>query len=299
MNALPGVYHAEGQRIVPAELRNGHRVYRGALQGRPQAGQLNQVLDKQLHPIRLPEQGVLLTDHLATLLQVRPGDSLQIHLLEGRRQQLTLPVVGLVTEFVGVGVYLDLDYLARQLQENPLINVALLAVEREVDTDLYERLERMPGVLGVTLRSRSISAFNDLMDESILVFTLFSMLLAGLIAFAVAYNNARVAFAERGRELASLRVLGYTRLETAYLLLGELFLLTLLALLPGFALGALLSWLLTLGMQTDIYRVPLILTPSTFATAAVVVVLATVLSALVIWGKLMRLDMVSALKAAE
>lgn len=137
---------------------------------------------------------------------------------------MTLPVVGLVTEFVGVGVYLDLNYLARQLQENPLINVALLAVEREVDTDLYERLERMPGVLGVTLRSRSISAFNDLMDESILVFTLFSMLLAGLIAFA-----------ERGRELASLRVLGYTRLETAYLLLGELFLLTLLALLPGFA----------------------------------------------------------------
>ncbi|TVP92112.1 MAG: FtsX-like permease family protein [Pseudomonadaceae bacterium] len=297
--ALPGVYHAEGQRLVPAVLANGHREYRGALQGRALNSQLTRVLDQQLRPIQMPEQGVLLTDHLARMLDVQPGDSLQVRVLDGRRQQLALPVEGVVTEFVGVGAYVSQDYLAHMLGEAPSINMALLAVDQSAQEGLHQQLEQMPRVLGVTLRSHSISAFNELMDESILVFTLFSMLLAGLIAFAVAYNNARVAFAERGRELASLRVLGFTRLETAYILLGELLLLSVLALLPGFALGALLSWLLTVGMQTDLYRVPLILTPSTFATAAVVVLLATALSALFIWGKLARLDMVSALKAAE
>lgn len=297
--ALPGVYHAEGRRLVPAVLTNGHLEYRGALQGRPLNNRLTRVLDQQLRPIEIPAQGVLLTDHLARMLDLSPGDTLQVRVLDGRRQQLTFPVVGVVTEFVGVGAYVSLDYLARMLGEAPSINMALLAVDQSAQEGLHQQLEQMPKVLGVTLRSHSISAFNELMDESILVFTLFSMLLAGLIAFAVAYNNARVAFAERGRELASLRVLGFTRLETAYILLGELLLLSLLALLPGFALGAALSWLLTLGMQTDLYRVPLILTPSTFATAAVVVLLATALSALFIWNKLARLDMVSALKAAE
>lgn len=260
---------------------------------------MQRVLNRQLQPVPLPQEGVLLTDHLARMLALQPGDTLQVRVLDGKRQTLDLPVVGLVTEYVGVGAYVNMDYLARQLGEAPAINGALLAVDSAAQDALHIALEQMPRVLGVTLRSHSIQAFNELMDDSIMVFTLFSLLLAGLIAFAVAYNNARVAFAERGRELASLRVLGFTRAETAYILLGELLLLSLLAVLPGFALGTVLCWLLTLGMQTDLYRIPLILTPSTFATAAVVVLLATLLSALLVWGKLARLDMVSALKAAE
>lgn len=137
------------------------------------------------------------------------------------------------------------------------------------------------------------------MDESLLVFTLFSLFLAGSIAFAVVYNNARIAFAERGRELASLRVMGFTQFEVASLLIGEQMLLTLLALLPGFALGTALCWLLSQAMQTDLYRIPLVLQPATFAQAALVVLLATLLSSWMLLRRLSRLDMVSALKAAE
>ena len=299
LRAMPGVYHVEGQLVLPAILRNQQHEYRGSLQARPATSQLSQLLDSGLRRRALPPEGVLLTDHLARMLALRPGDTLQVQLLEGRRQVLELPVAGLITEYLGVGAYVDGDYLARRLDQAAQYNMALLAVDEADLAGLQSVLEALPAVLGVTLRQHSIEAFNALMDESMLLFTLISLLLAGLIAFAVAYNNARVAFAERGRELASLRILGFTRLETGYILLGELLILSLLALLPGFALGVLLSWLLTLGMQTDLYRVPLIITPVTFATAALVVLLATLLSGLIVWRKLQRLDMVSALKAAE
>lgn len=296
---LPGVYHVEGFRAVPATLRNGHYRYRGALQGFEHPANLFQVLDATLNPIRLPPEGVLLTDHLANLLEIKPGDLLQVQVLDGRRPELEIPVVGIVTEYIGVGAYLSRDYLSRLLGEGPSYSGAFMAAEAEQLERLQHELEGMPKVLGVALRASNIDAFHRLMDETILVFTLFSVLMAGCIAFAVVYNNARIAFAERGRELASLRVLGFTRAETAFILLGELMLLTLLALIPGFVIGAGLCWLLTWGMQTDLYRIPLVLTPRTYAMATLVVLLATLLSASLIWRKLVRLDMIAALKAPE
>lgn len=297
--SLPDVLYAEGFRMVPATLRHGHREYRTALQGYEPDSRLHAVLDTRLRPQPLPERGVMLTDHLAALLAVAPGDLLEVEVLEGRRQRLQIPVAGLVTEFVGVGAYLQRPELSRLLQEGATVSGALLAVEPGQLGPLFTVLESRPGIAGVTLRENSIQAFYELMDENILVFTLFSMFMAGSIAFAVAYNNARIAFAERGRELASLRVLGFTRPEVAFILLGELMLLTLIALLPGFALGTFLCWLLTLAMQTELYRIPLTLNSATYATAAAVVLVATLISALFIARNLVRLDMVAALKAPE
>jgi putative ABC transport system permease protein len=299
LRALPGVYHVEGFRSAPATLRHGHLEYRSALQGLPDEGQLFTVLDSDLQPLQMAEEGVMLTDHLAALLNVRPGDLLEVQIQDGRRPILQLPVAGLVKEYLGVGAYVSQAYMARLLKERPSVNGAFLAVDHARIGELNRKLEQMPRVLGVTERSRNIAAFHELMDETMLVFMFFSLIMAGSIAFAVVYNNARIAFAERGRELASLRVLGFTRGETAFILLGELIALTLLALAPGFLIGAGMCWLLTQGMQTDIYRVPLILTPDTFAMAALVVLVATLLSAALIWRNLSRLDMVQALKAAE
>ncbi len=299
LRALPGVRHVEGFRSVPAILRFGHREYRGAVQGYQPDGQLFTPLDDRLQPIAMPEEGVLLTDHLARLLGVRPGDRLQVSVQEGRRPQLDIPVAGLVTEFIGVGAYMNQRSLNRLLREDDNISGAFLAVEPAFLPQLNRRLEEAPRIAGITRRDASLEAFDQMMSQTILVFTLFSAFMAGAIAFAVVYNNARIAFAERGRELASLRVLGFTRGETAFILLGELTLLTLLAIPLGFLLGNLLCWLLAWGMQTDLYRIPLVINSSTYAFAAVVVLIATLLSGLTVARALGRLDMVSALKAAE
>jgi len=297
--ALPGVSYAEPFRAAPAILRFGQREYRTPVQGYVPHAQLFSVLDANLQPIVIPEQGLLLTDHLAQLLGVNPGDVLLVSVQEGRRPQLEIAVVGLVQEYVGVGAYMHHSGLSRLLQESETISGAFLAVDVQSLPELQRRLKQVPRVAAVTLRENSIRAFFDMMDKSILVFTLFSMAMASAIAFAVVYNNARIAFAERAHELATLRVLGFARAEVAFILVGELLLLTLLALPLGFVLGIGLCELLTLGMQTDLYRVPLILTAQTYATSALVVLVASVASLLIVGRSLAQLDMVSALKARD
>lgn len=297
--ALPGVRHVEGFRAAPAILRHGHREYRGSLQGYAADGELFHVLDSSLRPAQLPEAGVLLTDHLGRLLDVSPGDMIQVRILEGSRPLLELPVAGLITEYVGVGAYMRQEALNHLLREGPALSGVFLALHPDAPADLQRRIESMPAVASVSLRETMIDAFQRLVTQHILLFVLFSTALAGSIAFAVVYNNARITFAERSRELASLRVLGFTRAEVAFILLGELALLTVLALPPGFLLGGGLCWLLTWGMQTDLYRVPLVLLPSTFAFAAAVVLMVTLISALLIGRNLRRLDMVTALKISE
>lgn len=297
--ALPGVRHVEGFRAVPAILRHGHREYRTSLQGYQPGGQLFRVLDDRLQPIALDEEGVMMTEHLGRLLGVGPGDRVQVQVLDGRRARLDVPVAGLVTEYVGVGAYLPQRTLNRLLREGPAISGAFLAVSPEALHDTPRRLEQMPRVAGVTLREHTIGAFRELMGETMLVYTLFVIVLAGSIAFAVVYNNARIALAERSHELSSLRVLGFTRAEIAYVLLGELAVLTLAAIPLGFAIGAGFGWLVTLTLQNDLFRIPFVIEPSAFATAAAAVIAAALLSSLLIGRNLRRLDMVAALKASE
>ncbi len=297
--AQPGVRHAEGWRVAPAVLRHGHREYRTSLQGYTPDSRLFRLLDRDLRTVELPAAGMLITDHLGTMLGVGVGDSLQVQILDGRRQRLEIPVTGLVREYVGVNAYLRADVLARLLGEGPAFNGAFLAVEDDALEALFARLDEMPRVAGVTLRRNAIDSFRETMGETILVFTFVNMLLAGSIAVAVVYNSARIALAERGREMASLRVLGFTRGEVSFILLGELLLLTLLAMPLGFAFGTALCWLMAYGMQTDIYRVPLVLESSTYALAALVILVAALGSALLVGRQLRQLDMVSALKAME
>lgn len=299
LRALPGVHHVEGFRAVPVVLRHGHKEYRTSLQGYQTDARLHHVLDADLRPMQMPEDGVMLTDHLGELLGVGPGDTLQVEILEGRRARVAVPVAALVTEFVGVGAYMQRDSLARLLREGPSINGAFLAADMSQLAALNQRLERMPAVAGITQRENTIRAFNDLMDETILLYSLFTMAMAGAIAFAVVYNNARIALAERARELATLRVLGFTRGETGFILLGELLLLTLAALPLGFLFGNGLAWLLINSVETDMYRIPLVINTEAYALAAAVVLGATLISAGLIARHAARLDMVSALKAAE
>jgi putative ABC transport system permease protein len=144
-----------------------------------------------------------------------------------------------------------------------------------------------------------VQSFRDTMVRSLTTFTFAITLLAGAVAVGVVYNAARITLAERGRELASLRVLGYTRAEVRGLLLGELGALAFLALLPGFALGMGMVALLTRGLQSDLFRVPVATSGAGLAFAALVVLAATVLSGAMVRRRLDRLDLVAALKTKE
>jgi putative ABC transport system permease protein len=296
---LQGVQHAEGIRAVPARLRFEHRSYRGAIQGLEPDGVLRRVLDADLKRVELPAQGVVLTDFLAELLGIEPGERLTVEVLEGNRPVLQVPVVGLTSEYLGVSAYMQRATVNRLLQEGDAINGVYLDIDARHSERIYRDLDDMPRVAGTVVRETAIRSFHKTMEETILFFSFVTALLGGIIAFGVVYNSARIALSERDRELASLRVLGFTRGEVAYILLGELAVATLLALPLGYLFGRELCRYLSDAFRSDLYRVPLVLEADTFAFAASVVLASAVVSGMLLWRKLNRLDLIGVLKTRE
>jgi putative ABC transport system permease protein len=297
---LPGVRHVEGYRDVPVNLRFGHYHYRHALYGIQPEGRLHRSLDSELRPVAVPADGVVLTDHLANnILHVKPGDMLTVEVLEGRRQVLQVPVLGLTKQYLGVSAYMRQDSLNELLGEGDVVSGAYLTHDPGVEQELYDSLHGRPRVLGMVAHAAAIRSFYDSLGEFVLFFNMVATLLAGTIAFGVVYNSARIALSERGRELASLRVLGFTHGEIAYILLGELALLTLAAIPLGFLVGAGLCGILVVVFESDLYRLPLVLEPYNFALGATVVAVSAVVSGLLVWHRLGRLDLVGVLKTRE
>ncbi len=297
--ALPGVLAVEPFRSAAVILRHQHREYRSAIQGLGADGDLKRVLDSSLQPVTLPRHGLLLTDYLADMLHVVPGDLLDLEFIEGRRRTVRAPVAGTVNEFLGVGVYADRHYLNRLLGEGDSVSGAWLALDPLARDHLLDELHRRPRIASLTDRAAMVDSFRETMAEGILTFTLVASLLAGSIAIGVVYNSARITLSERSRELASLRVLGYTRREIRALLAGELLTLAFLALLPGAVLGYLMSAWLVRAFESDLYRIPLVIAPSGYAFAALLVLAATGLSLLLLRRRLDHLDLVAVLKSKE
>lgn len=300
LRALPGVYHVEGLREIPVILRHGPARYRHALYGIEPDGELHRALDREGRPVVVPEGGVVLTDHLAKrVLGIQPGDMLTVEVLEGRRPVLEVPVVGLTSQYLGVSAYMTRASLNALLQEGDVVSGAFLAHDRAREAELYAALRERPRVLGMVANQTAIRSFYATLGEFVLFFNVVATLLAASIAFGVVYNAARIALSERGRELASLRVLGFRRGEVAYILIGELILLTLAALPLGFLIGTGLCGILVLAFASDLYRLPLIIEPYNYALGASVVLASAFLSAWMAWQRLGRLDLVSALKTRE
>lgn len=299
LQALPGVTTVEPYRTVPVRLRFEHRTYRTALEGVEPGGDLMRVLDTRLKPIELPPEGVVLTDYLATLLKVVPGDTLTVEVLDEGRPVLHVPVAALNKQYLGVWGYMRIDALNRLMHEGDVISGAYLAIDPLARSEVYAELKDIPRVAGTVVRKSSIKSFNDTMAETVLFFSSIATILGTIIAVGVVYNTARIALSERGRELASLRVLGFTHGEIGYILLGELALLTLLAIPLGFLVGYGLCAFIASLFKTDLYRIPLVVEPHTYASSAVVVVVSACASTVVIWRKLGKLDLVAVLKTRE
>ena len=299
LQSLQGVEHAEGFRVVPAKLQFQHRHYRTGVYGIEPQGSLMRLLDTELRPIYVPPEGVILTDYLAEILHIQPGDLMTIEVLEGNRPTVQVPVVGTAKQYLGVNAYMQRAALNRLLQEGHALTGALLKVDQRYIREVYADLKGMPRIAGVVEQEAAIDAFWDNVANTILFFAFISTLLGASIAFGVVYNSMRIALSERNRELASLRVLGLERSEVAYILLGELGLLTLVAIPLGMLIGYGLCAYLAFQFDSDLYRVPLVLGLKVYALAALTVIVSALISGWMIWRNLAHLDMVAVLKTKE
>jgi len=299
VRSIPGVLMAEPMRAVPVRLRHEYHSYRTALQGYARGGRLNQLLNTELKPVGIPESGVLLTDYLARRLGVGVGDYVTADVLEGSQPVVRLPVTGIVREFAGMNAYMSLTALNRALPDDRGLSGMFLRVLPDRLEQVYSDLRSRPKVAGMTIRAIAMRSFHELMAENILIYATVMLALAGTIAVGVMYNSTRVALSEREFELATLRVLGLTRREIGYILLGETGLLTLLAIPVGFLIGWAFSAYIALSLASTLYRVPIVIEPPTLARAALVILLSAVASSLYVYYRLGRLDLVAVLKTRE
>jgi len=296
---LPGVRRVEPARAVTARLRIGPRVERQALSGALAGADLSRIVDLDGRAVTAPGLGVLASASLARKLGLERGAMIDIEIAEGRKPHVRLPVTGIVESALGTPAYLSMQGLNRLMLEGDVVSGALLAVDPLQFDALYARLKDMPMIASVAPRTAAIRGIRATVSENIGMVTLFNTGFAVMIVFGVVYNAGRVMLSERARDLASLRVLGYRRSEVAYMLLGSLAVLTLVALPLGCGLGVGLAWLLMMQFSNDLYTIPFGMRAATAAQGVLVVMAATTATTLLLARRMHRLDLVRVLKTRE
>jgi len=296
---LPGVLVAEPFRSVPARISHLNLSKRVAITGKPAEPVLSRVLSPALVPMTMPEDGLILSEALARALDVRPGDAVTVEVLEGRRPVLNVQVSGLSLGYVGLGAAMEIGALNRLMGEGALVSGVALTLDDRMQTAFFAAAKAAPKTLLVTVSDLTIRQFRDTLAENIIAMVTVYVGLAGIIAVGVVYNFARIALSEQGRELASLRVLGFTRAEVAGVLFGELGTVVLLAQPLGWAIGFGFAYAMAMAFSSDLYRVPFVIGREVFAWSSLVVLTAALVSALLIKGRINRLDMIEVLKTRE
>jgi putative ABC transport system permease protein len=296
---LPGVVYAEPFRFVPVELKSGPIARRMLIQGLPEHGTLNRVLAAGPTQILLPPRGIVMSAKLAAVLHVRPGDEVIAHVLEGRERELSVPVIALAEDFAGTAAYMEYHALNRLLLEGDRINGAHVVVDQARWPEFVAAVKNTPRIGGCVIKNSLREGFRQTTAQSIGLLQKMYLMFATIVAFGIIYNSARISLSERARELATLRGLGFTRAEVGAVLIGELAILTVVALPVGLAIGSGLARGIITTVNTETVRVPLVLTPANYAFAVLVVATASALSALFATRKIAEINLVSALKALD
>lgn len=299
LRSVPGVMLAEGQRIVPVEIRAGHRKYRTSLVGLSAASELKVLRDKELAPIQVPLDGVMMSRPLADSLGVSVGQNVSVAVLEGKRPVSDMTVVKLSDDILGFSITMDIAALNRLMREGDLINVATLKVDSAHAGGVWKEIQLMPKVESSSIKALWLTLFSETIAGMVAVGAVILTTFGFLIAVGVVYNSARVAFHERAWEMASLRILGFTRGECAAILISELGFEVLVAIPLGLVAGRALIELIVNLQVRESFQVPVVIEPGSYAAATLIVLAAAIASGFIIRRRIDTLDIVAALKTRD
>ena len=293
---MPGVMFAEPIRSAPVRLRAANRSYETALLGISHDQRLRRTLDENLKPIETATGGLLLARRLGEKLGVKVGDPVDVEILEGRRLRRTAPTAGLVNDLIGLSAYMDRAYLDRFLQEDSRFSAIAVRLDSRQADAFYEAVKRTPKIATVSLTARAMRNFRESTGAVVLLLAGFFTLFAITIAFGVVYNSARIAFHEHSAELATLRILGFTKFETARILFAEIAVEVLVAIPLGLIAGHfLVRWILK-AFETEMFEIPAAVAPYSYLLAGALVLGSAIASVAIIGRGVWRLDLVSVLK---
>jgi putative ABC transport system permease protein len=297
---LPGVTAVESGRDVAVRFVNGHTSERGAIQGFARRAQLRRIIDTDLREAsRLEDDGLVMTDRLATKLGLRVGDRVRVEVLEGDQRTVWVPLSATVREMMGLNAYMERRALNRLLGEGDASSQFSVSIEPGMEPALLQASKQLPRIVGAFSKATLLRNMQEVQARNVRIMSTILTVFATVIAVGVVYNNARIALAERQWELASLRVLGFTRAEVSGLLLGEMALSIAVALPLGMWMGWALVHVVADLIKSDQFFFPVALQPRTYAWAALAVLVSGLASALVVRRRIDKLDMVAALKTRE
>ncbi len=297
--SLPGVVTVEAFRATPADIRYGSHVKRTAIVGVTPEARMHRLVTMDGIPVTVADTGLTMSSFLARNMGARIGDTVQVTLLEGDRREASMLVSALVDEMMGVQVYMLSSSLNTFLREQGSVSGAYLRVDAKELDKFYAAVKNTPAIAGVMLRSVAMKSFDENYKENMDVSSAYLVAFAAIIAFGVVYNSARIALSERGNELASLRVLGFTKTEIAVVLFGEQGILTLVALPLGMLLGTALASTLPDALATDLFRFPFLISSKNLGTGTLIIVIVAIVSGLFIRRRLNTLDLIAVLKTRE
>ena len=296
---LPGVLRVEGVQFHGAVLRKGHLKKRVAIEGRPAFADLSRIVGTDGRVVAAPRNGILLSERLAQHLEVQPGDLVTVEFLSGRRETHEIPVTGIITSYIGLAAYIEIGALDKLMRRAPRIGMANLSLDAVYKDDFHAAVKELPGLAGTVMLGDTLKSFQETIQQNITISTVIYMTIAVLITVGVTYNSARIQLSERARDLASLRILGFSKAKISYILIGETALLALVAQPLGWLLGYWLAAAMVAGFESDLYTIPLVLNRDTFTWSSVVVLIAASVSALLVRRRLDNLNLIQVMKTRE
>lgn len=299
ITSQPGVILAEGYRLVPVRIRSGHLSKELLLQGIPLDASLRRLINSERQPVIPPTRGILINSTVAQKLKLSKGQVIELEVLEGNRRTVRVPIVGLIDEMLGQGVYMERSAVNRLLSEGPSVNLLALRTDARKEDMLLRRLKEYPGIMGVTTRAGTLKVFYEMMARSVLVTAFILLIFAIIISVGVVYNTAMISLSERSFELGTLRIAGFTQWEVFRILMGEIAVLTLLALPLGAALGYGMALSMINAVDTEGFSIPLEISTSTYGMSILATIVTTIISAFILFRKIKRLDLLSVLKVRE
>jgi putative ABC transport system permease protein len=296
--ALPGVTTVELTRMVPVRIHHAGRSRTLGLTGLERGASIYRLVDVRGRALVVPPDGVTISASLAQTLEANVGDTLQIELLEQLKTR-SVVVAAMIDEMTSPNAYMEIGALGRLAGEGAQANSVYLRLAGRETPALLSGLRDMPRVGSVASRAAMLETYDRMMARSFRINTTVIVIFATVIAVGVVYNGARIALSERGRELASLRVLGFTTREVGRLLLGEQGIVALLALPIGWLLGWMFGGYLVHAFESEHYQVPFVSRSGTYVFASVVVVAASAAAGALMYRRAARLDLVAVLKTRE
>jgi putative ABC transport system permease protein len=296
---LPGVMMAEPARTVAVRLRHGAREYRTALLGLDPGAALHRVQDADGHDLQLQPGTLVLNERLARVLDLHPGESVDVQPIEGTRRPTRMVFAAASGDLMGMPGYLTRLDAARLVGEGDTFNFARVRLDASQDAQFFAAVRNTPGVAAAGDKRRMVAHFRATSQHNLLMFAAILSVFATCIAVGVVYNSARITLAEQSWELATLRVMGFTRAEVSWTLLGQLLVQMLIALPIGFGAGHALAALILDLISSEEFRIPLVVDGGTYALSGAVMIAAGVATALIVRRRIDQLDLISVLKTRD